>query len=278
MSAPAAFRNSVFILGVSSDMGSALAERYLNDGCLVVGTYRQKLSRPAAAGLTLLPCDVGSQESMNQTVAAYTELGQPWDIFISAVGTEEPIGPFFDCDFKAWEESVIVNSTAQLRMLHALYPHRRKGQITQAAFFAGGGTNNAFANYSAYCISKIMLIKMCELLADENPDLNVFILGPGFVRTKIHQQTLNSRAAAGNNYEKTIRFLTADDPGTSHDDIYRCVNWCIAQGRNVAGGRNFSVVHDPWRDGGEPLAEQLRNDPDKFKLRRHRNADCSDRR
>ena len=30
-------------------------------------------------------------------------------------------------------------------------------------YSAGGGTNNPFTNYSAYCVSKIALIKMCEL-------------------------------------------------------------------------------------------------------------------
>lgn len=272
MPLPTTSSKTVFILAISSDIGLALAERYLKDGCFVVGTYRDAVDFPGAAGqFHLLPCDVGSPESINLAVAAYAKLRKPWDIFISAVGTEEPIGPFFDCDFNAWEQSVIVNSTAQLRVLHALYPRRREGRTAQAVFFAGGGTNNPFANYSAYCVSKIALIKMCELLADESPDLHVFILGPGFVRTKIHQQTLNNRVAAGSNYDKTVGLLMSESPGTSHDDIYRCVTWCITQGRNVTGGRNLSVVHDPWREPGEKLAEQLRNDPNKFKLRRHGN-------
>lgn len=274
MIAPTTSQETVFILGISSDIGMALAERYLKEGYFVVGTYRNKVNFPPTVGqVHLLPCDIGSPDSINQAVAAYARLGKPWEIFISAVGTEEPIGQFFDCDFNAWEQSVMVNSTAQLRALHALYSQRRRGRVAQVVFFAGGGTNNAFANYSAYCVSKIVLIKMCELLADESPDLNVFILGPGFVRTKIHQQTLNNRMAAGSNYDKTLAFLTAETPGTSHDDIYRCVNWCVAQGREIAGGRNFSIVHDPWREPGERLVDQLRTDVNKFKLRRHRNAD-----
>ena len=274
MTEPMASPKTVFILGLSSDIGRALAERYLTEGCRVVGTFRQRIDFSDATGrLHLLPCDVQSPESIRQAVAAYDALREPWDVFISAVGTEEPIGPFFDCDFDAWEQSVIVNSTAQLRVLHALYSRRRRGQIAQAVFFAGGGTNSPFANYSAYCVSKISLIKMCELLADENPDLNVFILGPGFVRTKIHQQTLKNRAAAGQNYDKTVGFLMAENPGTSHDDIYRCVNWGITHGREVVAGRNFSVVHDPWREPGPGLPDQLRADVNKFKLRRHRNAD-----
>ena len=145
--------------------------------------------------------------------------------------------------------------------------------MSHVVFFAGGGTNNPFTNYSAYCVSKILLIKMCELLDDENTDLNVFIVGPGWVRTKIHDQTLDNPKGAGNSYERTLEFLESEGSGTSYEDIYDCINWCIAKGRDVAGGRNFSVVYDTWRQGGEQLAEQLRGDSDKFKLRRFGNED-----
>jgi NAD(P)-dependent dehydrogenase (short-subunit alcohol dehydrogenase family) len=180
------------------------------------------------------------------------------------------MGPYFSCDVDAWEDSLRVNATGQLRALHALYPCRRPG-LAHVALLAGGGTNGPFPNYSAYCASKILLIKMCELLDAENEDLNVFILGPGWVRTKIHQQTLANPAGAGGNYQRTLAFLRSSDPGTSHDDIYRALVWCIEQGKAVAGGRNLSVVHDPWRRQGGGLADWLRGDPHRFRLRRHGN-------
>lgn len=273
MTSPVA-SETVFILGISSDIGKSLAERYLRRGSTVVGTYRNPQNVVDLADgprRHLLSCDVADKASVVALTRYYHTLGLQWSTFISCVGTEEPIGNFFACDFDAWEQSVIVNSMAQLRVLHTLYPFRRQGQVSHVVFFAGGGTNNPFTNYSAYCASKILLIKMCELLDDENKDLNVFVIGPGWVRTKIHKQTLDHPAGARQNYQRTIEFLRSEAPGTSYDDIYDCINWCIAQGRDVAGGRNFSVVHDPWRQGGEPLAEQLRGDPDMFKLRRFGN-------
>jgi NAD(P)-dependent dehydrogenase (short-subunit alcohol dehydrogenase family) len=134
-------------------------------------------------------------------------------------------------------------------------------------FFAGMGSNDVTANYSAYITSKIMLIKMCEQLNKEAGDLNIFVIGPGFLRTKIIQETLRAGDVAGANYQKTLDFL--DKPSTSLDDIFAHINWCMEQGREVSGGRNFSTVHDPWRDNGSDLAEQLCGDPDMFRLRRH---------
>lgn len=265
---------NIFILGIGSDIGIALARYYLNQGDQVFGTYRSSNSIKSISvikNIRLFKCDLANKSGIRKCVVKYKTLGKPWDIFISCVGIMEPIGNFFKVNFEEWEKSVIVNSIAQLRFLHELYPYRRKNSLNHAVFFAGGGTNNPFTNYSAYCVSKIMLIKMCELLDDENKNLNAFIVGPGWVRTKIHAQTLKS-SLTGANYGRTKQFLESDIPGTDYRDIFDCINWCINQGRQVAGGRNFSVVHDAWKKNGRTLARRLRADTNKFKLRRFKNS------
>ena len=262
---------SVFILGASADIGRALAGMYADAGAQVVGTYRSRDGVTDLEGhpnVRLLPCDVGVRASIDEMLTAYKALAAaPWDLFISAVGTMEPIGPWASLDFDAWEQSVTVNSLAQLRVLHGLYPHRKPG-LAHAALFAGGGTNNPFTNYSAYCVSKIMLIKMCELIDDEVPDLNAFIIGPGFLPTKIHAQTFANPEGAGQNVEKTKQFFEAPGRVATYADLYDCINWCVAGGRDVMGGRNLSAVHDPWKDPDNALAEGLRRDGNQFKLRR----------
>ena len=262
---------SVFILGASADIGRALAGMYADAGAQVVGTYRSLDGVKDLEGrpnVRLLSCDVGARASIDEMLAAYGALGAaPWDLFISAVGTMEPIGSWDSLDFDAWEQSVTVNSLAQLRVLHGLCRYRRSG-LAHAAFFAGGGTNNPFTNYSAYCVSKIMLIKMCELIDDEVPDLNAFIIGPGFLPTKIHAQTFANPEGAGENVDKTTQFFEAPGHVATYADLYDCINWCVAGGRDVMGGRNLSAVHDPWKDSGDALAAALRRDGNRFKLRR----------
>jgi hypothetical protein len=70
--------------------------------------------------------------------------------------------------------------------------------------------------------------------------------------------------------DRTSAFLAKDEIGTSMRDIYACINWILAQGKRVAGGRNFSVVWDKWgnRDGARELVTDLSANRDMFKLRR----------
>ena len=131
---------NVFILGITSDIGKALAEQYKRNGFQVIGTCRNVESGKefeSQTGIPVIPCDVGSKHSVQGLLNAYLKHSFSWDIFISAVGTMEPAGDFFFVDFDGWEQAVRVNSTAQLRVLHALYPYRRKEKVSHVAFFAG---------------------------------------------------------------------------------------------------------------------------------------------
>lgn len=260
------------IIGLSSDIGRELALRHAADKWTVWGTYRN------SAGLDKLPpdiksipCDLTSRDSIAEAVAAFHAENLQWDLLILAAGTEEPIGPFWDCDDEAWDRGIEVNALAPLRLVRQLYPMRNQSGTPGVAFFSGSGTNNAAPAYSAYCASKIMLIKMCELLDAESLDTSFFIIGPGIVRTKIHEQTLREPELSGQNYRKVVEFLQSGNPGTSHDDIYACLNWCLNAGKAAVGGRNIALAHDAWRQGGGALMRKLKQDEALYKLRRFGN-------
>lgn len=262
------------IASVSSDIGAFLARHFVTAKDNVYGTFRDPARVPEdlrGLGVHLFQCDVDSDVSVKEMHGELRDQNFNWDLFISAVGVLEPIGRFVDLDFAQWEKSVITNSISQLRLLHALYGLRSRERIVNAVFFAGGGTNGPFDNFSAYCLGKIALLKMCELLDSECPDLHVSILGTGWVRTKIHRQTLAAGGNGGENLERTRQFLESDFAGTSLSDIAECIEWCIAAPKSATSGRNFSIVHDQWREGGGLLAA-LESNRDKYKLRRFGNS------
>ena len=52
------------------------------------------------------------------------------------------------------------------------------------------------------------------------------------------------------------------------EDVIKCCNWILSSDRELVGGRNFSLVFDPW-DSKE--IEKIRDDSNNFKLRRFGN-------
>lgn len=269
--------NTVFIAAVSSDIGSQLAEHYLDAGYQVIGTFRQRQHVEHLKDrdqIRLIQCDVGVDLELENVAAHFAENDLHWDHFISAVGLLNPIGNFTDLSAQEWKNSIGINSLQQLDLLHHLYPFRRAAETAKVAFLVGGAINRAFANYSAYSLGKVMLVKFCELISDETPDLHCVAIGTGWVASKIHEQTLAAGAAAGNNLASTQAFVNAEETGTPIEDIYALIHWCFSNPETA--GRNFSVVHDEWRNGGAELLSSLRRDSDMFRLRRSGNQHKSD--
>lgn len=263
--------NTAIVIGLGSDIGRELAARFASDGWTVKGTYRTSGSvRAPAKAVESTRCDLASAESISAAQSWMREHCRGWRALVIAAGTEEPIGPFWDCDADEWDRGIQVNALAPLRLVRALYPIRDRTGSPSVAFFSGSGTNNAAPAYSAYCASKIMLIKMCELLDAESADTSFFIVGPGIVRTKIHDETLKADTRAGANYRRVADFLGSSSPGTSHDEIYSCIQWCMNAGKEIVGGRNISLVHDAWQDGAL-LERWLAGDRNRYKLRRFGN-------
>ena len=264
---------NMVILGISADIGMGIARKASQDGVEVIGSYRsdfpERSEIESLSGVSLVRCDIQSLDDVTNFLAFVRSRDFEWDCLFSSVGTTEPIGRFFELDFESWEKSYSLNMVAQLRVIHGLHDLRNKHSVSSVCLLAGGGTNNPFRAYSAYASAKIGLIKMCELIDDEEEDLNVFILGPGFVKTKTHLETLRAGSAAEENFERVRDFMNSTRQGTSIQEIYDCLKWCVDVGRDSVGGRNISIVHDAW--GTPELQAELLSDADIYKLRRFRN-------
>jgi NAD(P)-dependent dehydrogenase (short-subunit alcohol dehydrogenase family) len=262
----------IIVISASSDIGYALCLHWLNEGHEVIGTYRTKseqLDHIKNKNFTLLSCDLSSNDSILKACHKLSTKGY-WDQLVICPGTMLPIGAFESTDFQVWQDSINVNFTAQLKVLHQLLPYRGKSDCTGVIFFAGGGTNSAPVNFSAYTLAKISLIKACELLDVEIDDCKFTIIGPGWVKTKIHQETITASDSDSAGAKELTNEKMQSNDWTKMSDIAKCCDWILTAPKSAVGGRNFSVVHDNWLDGR--FIEQLISSPSAGKLRRHHNA------
>jgi NAD(P)-dependent dehydrogenase (short-subunit alcohol dehydrogenase family) len=268
----AAFKKAI-VVGASSDIGIALCDNWILKSWKLAGTYRTKSDMVISLGKkieTLVQCDLESARSVDDACTELVKMMANWDVLVLGPGLQEPVGLFSECDFDEWEKSITVNFTNQLRFLNRLLANRNSKSLNgpTVLFFAGGGVNNAPTHYSAYTVSKIAMIKMVELLAAEIPDVKFVIVGPGWVKTKIHQSILDAGERGGPSYESTVQKFK-DGTFTSMEKVVECCNTLISGPREILTGRNFSVEFDCWQD--IHFVDLLEKNPDMYKLRRFGN-------
>ncbi len=244
---------NVTIVGVSSDIGYELGYRFLSDAARLQGTYRT--NKPDSYGISMgtpwpncaspyfLECDMTNPVHMVNAVDNF----EPWDVLILCPGTMEPIGEFMSANPFEFKPSVMANAIGPLMFFNWFYKKRRPG--ASVCFFAGPNLAKPNTTYCAYAASKAYLTQAVKTINAEIPE-KVFMLAPGLVKTKIHDQTLSAGQKAAS-YERALA-LMEDDPiedTTPHDDIYACLRWCIEQPKEVVGGKVIHVVRDSWRAG-----------------------------
>lgn len=263
------------VISASSDIGGEICKKWAKRGWQVFGTYRKRSSLveclESEYQVEMIECDLLKKISIEEVCNKLKLICGRWDVLVLAPGRQEPVGNFDLVDFDYWVEGVHLNFIEQLRVVHNLLPFRNLNgsQEPCVLFFAGGGTNNAVVHYSSYTVSKIALIKMCELLDAEVPNTRFVIVGPGWVKTKIHQPTLELGAKlAGENYQKTVQKLNSNEC-TPMDKVVDCCSWLVTAPSKGISGRNFSVVFDKWDT--KNLEAELEMDQNMYKLRRCRN-------
>ncbi len=260
------------IVGITSDIGLAVARHWLQAGASVLGSFRtppDSVVQSALDAERLFYCDFSKEKSIDAFVSQVNRLNYGWDRLLVCPGTMNPIGPFESVDFNEWESGFRVNFLSTLRVIRGLLPLRdRSAGSPVVLVFAGGGVNSAPRNFSAYTAAKIALIKMIELLAEEIYDTRFVVLGPGWVETKIHREILQASGNAVEAARETRRRLELGD-FVPMSGVIDCIDWAIREDAAVTNGRNFSVAHDRWREAS--LREKLMQDRNMYKLRRYGN-------
>ena len=258
------------IVSASSDIGFELGASWVRAGHDVLGTFRDGSaeSKVTRAGMSAVHLDLSKSESIS---AAKSELskwlkGQKWEALVLAAGSMMPIGKFRDANFEKWAEAFEINFLAQASILQSLLDEAE--HMAQVIFFAGAGTNSAAENFSSYSVSKIAGIKLFEVLAAEEPRIKFTSLGPGWVKSKIHNETLLAGRNAGNALLATEQRLR-DQDFFPIEKVIEALDWIVQEKPDLVSGRNFSAVNDPLKSS--ELASLLTNSPDMFKLRRSGN-------
>ncbi|TCV58512.1 oxidoreductase [Pseudomonas fluorescens] len=182
-------RKTLFITGVSSGLGNALAREALAAGHRVIGTVRsdaalqafEALSPYQAHGVLL---DVTDFERIDSVVAAIQASHGPVDVLVNNAGYGHE-GIFEESPLEEMRRQFDVNVFGAVAVTKAFVPYfreRRAGHILNITSMGGTIT---MPGISYYCASKFALEGISDTLSKELLPFNIFVtaVAPGSFRT-----------------------------------------------------------------------------------------------
>jgi len=181
----------VWIIGASSGIGAALAQRLRTAGARLALSARREEGLREAAGPQgrILPLDVRDQAAV---AAAHERLQRDWggvDLVIYSAGVYRPMRGW-QIDLPSVDEALAVNLRGVYTLLQAVVPgfiERGAGGLCLLASVAG---YTGLPKALAYGPFKAALINLAQILyADLSPrGIGVYLVNPGFVATRLTAQ------------------------------------------------------------------------------------------
>ncbi|MBU4536478.1 SDR family NAD(P)-dependent oxidoreductase [Patescibacteria group bacterium] len=185
---------TVLITGISKGIGKALAQKFLSEGCFVIGTFLREPLDFFHENLKALPLDLTSESSVENCIEEIKNLNLKIDILINNAGVlkdEDETKVVIEKLRKTLEVNLIGTIDFTEKVLDEI---NDRGHILNISSSAGSlenvGKNSHFlGHYPAYKISKTALNMYTRTLALRLKDeIIVSAVHPGWVKTEMGGQ------------------------------------------------------------------------------------------
>jgi len=193
---------------------------------------------------------VSSWEQVQNLVTTVIREAGKVDILVNSAGIYGPIGPTSEIDLSEWIRGVEINLFGPLYLCRALTPHmieRRHGKII---LLGGGGATTPLPNFSSYAASKAGLARLADTLAEELKPFNIQInvIAPGLVDTKLQDEVLNAGDKAGGLFEKIRQARETGKGAVSPDIASELAVFLASEASGSITGKLIAAPYDPWRE------------------------------
>jgi NAD(P)-dependent dehydrogenase (short-subunit alcohol dehydrogenase family) len=231
-------RATALITGASRGLGLALACRLAADGWNLVidgrdatalGRARAEIDAAGAGTVVALAGDVDDPVHVTALVSAAAGQGR-FELLVNNAGA---LGPS-PLPHVAWlrtgdlERLLRTNVVAPLRLVQAALPHlrARRGAIVN---ITSDAAVEGYEGWGGYGASKAALEQLSRVLAAEEPELGVYWVDPGDMRTQMHQdafpgEDISDRPTPDSRAPGLVRLIGARPPSGR----YRVTDWLQA--------------------------------------------------
>ncbi len=254
------------ITGAGRGIGRAIALSYAREGANLTLAARSQpgLDEALAAATEIgadaiaVSTDITSQTSVQHMVRSTVERFGRIDVLVNNAGISGPIGPLQENDIDDWVDTINVNLTGTFLVCRAVIPVMLEQGGGRIINLAGAGVANAWSNMSAYCASKVAVVRMTEVLAQEleGKGISVNALGPGSVHTSMWEKMTEQAAEAGADFIHELGQRVLSGGGAPIDDCAELAVWLASGESGTLTGRIISAAADDFRSL-EPRIEEI---------------------
>jgi NAD(P)-dependent dehydrogenase (short-subunit alcohol dehydrogenase family) len=263
---------TVLITGANQGLGEQIAKKFAEEGASLILCARDK---------KLLNCVKNNLKCLNKNqkiLIQRTDVSKLKDVLIlkkivfknfekldciiNNAAIHGPIGELEKNDPVKWKQTLETNLMGAFYMCHAFveyFKNRKHGKIIN---LSGGGAAGVRPYFSAYAVSKIGLVKLTEILADELKDYNVFVnaIAPGVMPTRLIGEMANCSIEKVCNEGKKI----LDDLKNKKDSVYeKAVSLALflaSDESNGITGKLISAQWDNWKEFPSQIDELKKSD------------------
>ncbi|MBT2373055.1 oxidoreductase [Pseudomonas fluorescens] len=182
-------RKTLFITGVSSGFGQALAQEALAVGHCVIGTVRNQAALQAFEALSVdhahgVILDVTDFARIDSVVAAVEATHGPVDVLVNNAGYGHE-GIFEESPLEEMRRQFDVNVFGAVAVIKAFVPYFRKRRAGHILNITSMGGTITMPGIAYYCGSKFALEGISDTLSKELLPFNIFVtaVAPGSFRT-----------------------------------------------------------------------------------------------
>ena len=258
------------ITGGGRGIGRAIALTYAREGARLAVAARgepeleETVSAVSELGAEAIAVrtDVTSQAATEALVQRTVERFGRIDVLVNNAGIPGPIGPMQDNDIAEWVDTINVNLTGTFLVCRAVIPVMLRQGSGRIINLSGAGAANAWSNMSAYCSSKVAVVRLTEVLAQEleGKGITVNALGPGSVHTSMWDKMTEDAAEAGANFIHQLGLRVTSGGGASIDECAELSVWLASGESGALTGRLISAATDDFRDLPPRITEIMEGD------------------
>ncbi|MBI5382524.1 MAG: SDR family oxidoreductase [Opitutae bacterium] len=242
----------VVLTGSSSGIGRALAERLLTHGHEVWGLARSdqtELVTRHPAAFRASRCDVADWSQVERTAAEIVAVWPAIDALICCAGVQGEIAPAGAADPLRWSATVRANLDGTYFPIRALFAALRCApRRAKIVCLSGGGATKARARFSAYGVAKTGVVRLVEMIADEElgAPLDINAIAPGAINTRLTDEVIALGPTVVGDAEYQAAVKQKAQGGQSLDRALGLVEWLLSPASDGITGRLLAAPWDPW--------------------------------